>query len=404
MRKKAMKWIVTAALMASIILPSHAAAASPTYSVTPNSKTYKGLMMNFSTYNSYTKHYYLLRSYLEQLEKTGGGTLVLNRGTYTISNTLYVPSNVTLKLKDGVNIVKGTKTGTSVFQSAKSIFQLIRPSKSAKSSIYGEYNGEKNISFIGEGSAVIDMKYTQDGIAIIAGHNMNINVKNITFRNMQSGHFIEMDATSHATIAHNRFLDSKPSPNRNKEAINLDTPDHSTLGWSQKWSTFDRTPNQNVTIEDNEFKNLDRAVGTHKYSGGKYHDQVVIKDNTIEKTRQDAIRVMNWSNAVIEDNTIKNVADGTGSYRGILASGAIHPKFENNVIEDAARPMQFLVWRNTGPGSQYDTIYNDLNEEDINTLKTNKVKTPTEGFIRINKEYNSFTKQNTDLIPVKIMN
>ncbi|MGG1574701.1 right-handed parallel beta-helix repeat-containing protein [Fictibacillus sp. NRS-1165] len=212
-----------------------------------------------------------------------------------------------------------------------------------------------------------------------------------------------MDATSHADIVRNRFLNSKPSPNRNKEAINLDTPDHSTLGWSQKWSKFDRTPNRDITIKDNEFYDLDRPVGTHKYSGGKYHDHVVIRHNAIEKTRQDAIRLMNWSNALIADNTIKNVAEGTGSYRGILASGAIHPTFENNAIEHAARPMQFLVWRNNGPGSQYDMIYNDLNEEDIKALRTNKVKPPTEGFIRINKAYNSFTKENTDLIPVRIM-
>ncbi|MGG1574702.1 hypothetical protein [Fictibacillus sp. NRS-1165] len=88
MRKKAMKLFLSAALAASIILPAQASAAAPTYTVNPSSKTYKGLMMNFSTYNFYTKHYYLIRSYLEQqLEKTGGGTLILKKGTYSISNT-----------------------------------------------------------------------------------------------------------------------------------------------------------------------------------------------------------------------------------------------------------------------------------------------------------------------------
>jgi hypothetical protein len=36
----------------------------------------------------------LLRSYLERLEKNGGGKLILKKGTYKITNTLYIPSNV----------------------------------------------------------------------------------------------------------------------------------------------------------------------------------------------------------------------------------------------------------------------------------------------------------------------
>ncbi|MEK5389649.1 hypothetical protein NSQ59_04585 [Margalitia sp. FSL K6-0131] len=64
--------------------------------------------------------------------------------------------------------MKGTKTGTSKFTPATSMFQLIRPSKGGKKGVYGGYNDEKNISFIGEGTAKVDMKYMKDGIAIIA--------------------------------------------------------------------------------------------------------------------------------------------------------------------------------------------------------------------------------------------
>lgn len=31
-----------------------------------------------------------------------------------------------------------------------------------------------------------------------------------------------------------------------------------------------------------------------------YHDKVIIRNNQIDKTRLDAIRVMNWTNSVIE--------------------------------------------------------------------------------------------------------
>ncbi|MFD0050293.1 right-handed parallel beta-helix repeat-containing protein [Actinomycetes bacterium NPDC127524] len=375
-------------LSASMLAPKASAAAA--YTITPSSKTFSGNMMNFSTYNSNTKHYYLLRSYLEQLEKKGGGTLTLNGGTYTMSNTLYVPSNVTIRLKNGVRLVKGTVSGTKQFAAAKSMFQLIRPSRSGKKGVYGKYNGEKNISFIGEGNAVIDMKYDNESIAIIMGHNKNVKVQNIHFQHMKSGHFIEMDASDHVSVTNNSFIDSKPSPNRNKEAINLDTPDRSTKGWSQEWSTYDKTANRYVTIESNTFRNLDRAIGTHKYSGGSYHDHVTIRKNSITTTRLDAIRVMNWSNALIEKNSFKDVAGGDAKYRGILASGASNPIFQNNTFEHIGRPMQFLAAKNDGPGSQYAITYNTLSQKNMDVLKTNTVKNTSETFIRINHFYNVY--------------
>ena len=392
MRKRISFLWIAAMLLVSVLLPTYSAegASKPTYTISPTSKTYKNNMMNFSTYNSYTKHYYLLRSYLEELEKKGGGTLVLKKGTYTISNTLYVPSNVTIKMKDGVKLVKGKKTGTSQFGAAKSMFQLIRPSKSSKKGVYGKYNGEKNISFIGEGNVTIDLKYVEDSIAIIMGHNKNVKVENIHFKHMFSGHFIEMDASDHVMIRKNTFIDSKVSKNVNKEAINIDTPDKSTLGWSQTWSKYDKTANKHVTIENNTFKNLDRAVGTHKYSGDKYHDKVVIRKNKIEKTRSDAIRVMNWSNAQIINNTIKNVENGEPGTRGILASGAKNPTFKNNTFQKVGRPVQFTTWKNTGPGSQYDITYNVLSKKNKQDLTNNIAINTSENFIRINNKYNEY--------------
>jgi hypothetical protein len=377
-----------------ITIPLKAKATYPVYTVSPNSATYHKLMMNFSTYNKYTKQYYLLRSYLERLEKTGGGTLILSKGTYMITNTLYVPSNVTIKFRDGVVIKKGLVTGTKQFSAAKSIFQLIRPSNSKKKGVYGAYNGEKNISFIGEGKVVIDMVYDKDSIAIIAGHNQNIKVQNIEFKNMYSGHFMEVDATKNINITNNQFIDSKASYGLFKEAINLDTPDRLTHGWSQEWSKFDKTPNQYVYIKYNKFYNLDRAVGTHKYSEGKYHDKIYIQYNQIEKTRKDAIGMMNWSNAVIENNTITNVNGGTGRYRAIAGWGVINPIIQNNTFNKVSRPMQFSPWKNTGDeSSKYAITYNQLSNENKEMFKNNKITNVEEDFIRINNLYNIYDRE-----------
>lgn len=362
------------------------------YRVTPESPTLNKEFLLRASYTPETKQYYALRSYMEQLEKQGGGKIIFSKGLYTISNVLYVPSNVTLEFEDGTEIRKGDETGTTVMNPSSSIFQLIRPSLSKKERVVSGHNGEKNITFIGKGKVVFNLNYKLSSFAIIMGHNKNVHISNIEFRNMNAGHFIEMDASEDVTIENNQFIDSKPSDRNIKEAINIDTPDKTTLGWSSKWSNFDCTANNRVNIINNVFKNLDRSIGTHKYSGGHLHTNVVIRGNTIDTMRNDAIRVMNWKTPTIEKNDIRNVAVGNPKKRGILSSGAINPKIRDNTFTNVGRAIQFIAWKNTGPGEQYDEIKDVLSDEEKDLLKTNQIFNTTESFIRISSVYLEYSK------------
>ena len=116
--------------------------------------------------------------------------------------------------------------------------------------------------------------------------------------------------------------------------------------------------------------------------------------------RSDTIRVMNWSNATIEKNVIKNVDSENPGTRGILASGAINPTFKNNTFENVGRTIQFMPWKNEGPGSQYPITYNQLNETNKQALTTNKAIDTAERIIRINKIYNEYS-QETEKVPLK---
>ncbi|MGP7817794.1 right-handed parallel beta-helix repeat-containing protein [Niallia sp. 01092] len=380
--------------------PLEANAAQETYIITPDTKPLDQRIITSTYYNNDTKDYFVWQSYLQLLEKQKGGTLIIAPGTYTISNALAVPSNVTIIFQDGTNIIKGNTTGVASYRPSASLFQLIRPSLINKKGVVGKHGGEKNIAFIGEGNVTIDMQNTKDGIAIIAGHNKNVEIRNITFQNMNSGHFIEMDATKQAVIAGNRFLESIPSMNFVKEAINLDTPDPTTGGFNSKWSKMDRTANKNIWIENNTFNNLDRAIGTHKFSEGENHTNIVIINNTIENMRNDAIRVMNWKNSLIKDNRINNVAGGADGKRGILVSGSKNMTIEFNTFDNLARPIQFMPWQNSGPGSQYPVIYDKLYKQNIEALKTNQGFNVKEKFTRINREYNNFSSSTTTFVPM----
>ena len=354
---------------------------------TPINTTY----MKYSVYNKYTNQYYMLRSYLEQLEMDGGGTLILTAGTYKICNTLYVPSHVTIYFEDGVIIKKTGTTGTSLLQSSASIFQLVAPSKSRTKSAYGGYNGETDIQLIGKGTAIIDLNFLNDVLGLIIGHNTDVTISGITFKNMQGGHFIELDASQNVTIENNIFIHHKSSASGIKEAINLDTPDKSTGGLHAIWTNYDCTPNKDILIQNNYFDDLERAIGTHKYSGGKYHENVQILNNKVSNTTSDAIRILNWLNPVIKDNEIKMVAESNSNKRAILASGLINPTITNNTFMEAPRPIQIMPWKNTDGGSQYAITYNDISVANMSLMLKNKLVHVGEKFIRVNKRYNIYS-------------
>ena len=358
------------------------------FALSADSQTYNNYFTNFSTYNKTTKQYYVLRSYLEQLERTGGGTLTLTKGTYEITNTLYVPSNVTIILEDGVIIRKTELKGDTELNNSKSIFQLASPTNSKIAGYYGGHNGEKNIHFIGKGNATIDLNFVEDSLGIVMGHNSNVSIKGITFTNMFSGHFLEVDAAKDVLIENNKFLESKPSKGGIKEGINLDTPDDITKGFNVIWTNYDKTPNKNIVIRNNTFNNLERAIGTHKYSEEKYHESIQIINNKISNTSSDAIRILNWSNPTIKDNVIENVR-GTDD-RAILISGVKNPMITNNTFKNSPRPIQIMSWKNTDTGAVYAVTDNTVSSENISLMLKNYLVNVSETFIRINKTYNVF--------------
>lgn len=354
-------------------------ASAKTYTISPSSKPCNGTP---SRYNNHTKDYYLINSYLNKIASEKGGTLILKKGTYNISNTLYVSSNTKIKLNDGVVLKKETTTGVSSMPAASSMFQLINGNKAQKKGAYGKHNGEKNISITSNGKAVIDLDYAKmngkDVIGIIMGHNQNITLKNITFKNMRYGHMIEMDSCKNVTIKNCTFTGFKPSGKSNKEAINLDTPDKKRSGFKSTWSKMDGTPNENIKITDCMFQKLEAGIGTHRYTGNKYHTNVTIKNCKFKKV-QTAIRVLNWKNAVITENNFENCKPNDRYPYSFFIAGAKGIHFSNNNFLNCGDSNKFLLefWCNRGYSAN-QTIYaattSKISQKEAKLFLTNTAK------------------------------
>ena len=354
-----------------------------TYTISPKTKPCDNTV-HAKAYNKKTKNYWTIRSYLRKIERQKGGTLILKKGTYNISNTLYVSSNTHIILKDGAVLKKTKTTGTKKMSAASSMFQFIRDSKSKKKGVYGKYNGEKNISLTGEGTATIDLcglkMGNKDVIGIIMGHNKNVTIENITFKNMRYGHLIELDASNNVIIKNCIFTGHKASGKNNKEAINLDTPDKKRTGFKSAWSKMDGTANNGISITNCTFSNLEVGIGTHRYTGNSYHTNVVISNCNFQKN-QTAIRVLNWKNATITQNTITDIAPNSRYPYAFFMAGVRGINFSYNTFKncgthggsrDSSQLLQF--WCGAGYSANqtiYKPTYSSITKAQADLFKTN---------------------------------
>lgn len=273
--------------------------------------------------NKYTRDWYLFRSHLEKLEKLGGGTLVVKKGTYNITSVLCIPSNVNIIFKKGAKINKTSNTHTSKFKASKTLFELVPVSKYNKKNWAKKYNGVKNVKIIGEGKNEINMNYYHQGVAVTIFHSTNISISGISFKNINEAHSIELDAGKDINISNCKFSGQKGS-NLSREAINLDIPEK----FDKTWSACDKTNNDGIVIKNCKFKNLYVGVGSHYYSYNNsansqiYHNNVTVENCTFNNMKKFGVHALNWANCKVSNCTFDKVSGGKGDVCGIMGRGS----------------------------------------------------------------------------------
>ncbi|MCQ2492001.1 MAG: hypothetical protein MJ087_03055 [Lachnospiraceae bacterium] len=351
-----------------------------TFKISPSSKPYKNKYVKNKYYNSNTKGYFLLESYMEILEKQHGGTLVLKAGTYTISNAVKIPSHVTIILEDGVTLKKATK-GAKGFKPACGMFQIVPPSVANGNKKLSDYNGAHDVSIIGKGDATIDMKAFKGSIGIVMGHAKDIKISGIKFVNMNKvGHFIELNSSKNVKVTDCVFNAGTSSKSGIKECINIDAADKKTHGFDVKWSSHDKTCCDTVLIEDCTFKNSRGGIGTHNYSvkdgKQKYHKDITVRNcdfyNCGTKSTKKfgmAIRMLNWKDADINNNTFDSCKKYT-----VYGAGVIDCKIKKNYFKSAAGTKPIYIAR-SGNSKHYKKTYSSYDKKDITDNKASGTST-----------------------------
>lgn len=327
-------------------------------------------------YNKYTKQYYMLRSYLEKMQKKGG-TLTLKKGTYKLPCTLYVPSNVTIKCKSGVKLVKTGETGTKKLKPGKFMFQMISAKKAKTKRKIAAYKASKNVVLSGSGKVTVDLGNEANAMGIYLGHANNVTVKNIRFKNRNGGNYIWVEGSKKVTISKCKFYKGTAQTELGKQmAVRLETINSVTNGFGGKWSKLDNTVNSQITISGNYFYSPQVGVGSVKHVSpvkkGKathyYQKGIKITKNVFSSPGRYAICATAWKTPEIAGNTMKRqTAEGKIDYY-IIGLGVLNPSISGNTFNRCHYAVVFSTAVNYGKGSNFaklDSVIDDAYGEKL---------------------------------------
>lgn len=348
----------------------------------PETRPYRERYTDEDTYRGNTKGYYQLRSYMEQLEYCGGGTLTLKKGTYYISNAVCIPSNVKIVFEDGVVIKKTKAIYQTELDNHKVIFIFVPPSKEKKKESVSGYGGTHDVTMTGIGNVVIDCNNKLPGRGMDMGHCRNIVIENLTFHNQYGSHYIELNSSQNVIVRNCNFWKFRDyKGDTYKEAINIDGTDYAVNGFNHVWSKHDKTVCQNIEITNCKFTDLGTAIGSHTYVANQgqqcYHTNIRITNNVFFGSTNCAIRALNWKNVLIANNSFRDIGIQNGAKNfSIFMGGVIDATVTRNAFANVYVPVtirqqiQYELERKAGyPISECQIT--DKNWEDL--LRTNVI-------------------------------
>lgn len=348
----------------------------------PETRPYRERYTDEDTYRGNTKGYYQLRSYMEQLEYCGGGTLTLKKGTYYISNAVCIPSNVKIVFEDGVVIKKTKAIYQTELDNHKVIFIFVPPSKEKKKESVSGYGGTHDVTMTGIGNVVIDCNNKLPGRGMDMGHCRNIVIENLTFHNQYGSHYIELNSSQNVIVRNCNFWKFRDyKGDTYKEAINIDGTDYAVNGFNHVWSKHDKTVCQNIEITNCKFTDLGTAIGSHTYVANQgqqcYHTNIRITNNVFFGSTNCAIRALNWKNVLIADNSFRDIGIQNGAKNfSVFMGGVIDATVTRNAFANVYVPVtirqqiQYELERKAGyPISECQIT--DKNWEDL--LRTNVI-------------------------------
>ncbi|QLK86426.1 glycosyl hydrolase family 28-related protein [Staphylococcus sp. 17KM0847] len=244
--------------------------------------------------------------------KRGPVTVYIPAGTYHITKALKIYNETTLILDDEATLLR---TGRDA---------LLKNGSSLKR--YKGYEGNGNIHIQGGTFDMNGNVYPYNNTAMCLGHAREIEVYDVTIKNVIGGHGIDACGVDGLYIHECDFLgfyDIKGDRSFS-EAIQLDL---FVKGAFPKFGRNDGTITKNAVIEHCYFGNShegkmnawNRAIGSHASRVDYYYENVVIQHNVFNGMQDYALTPLKVKNMMIHNNIFLNCRGGIrylGVYQG----------------------------------------------------------------------------------------
>lgn len=237
----------------------------------------------------------------EALKNTPDGKVYIPRGTYVISSTVRIPSNIHIVGDGDASIIlaaPGTSRGTSLLM------------------LYGSNNVElKNICVSGNSAVNYENMDDQGGIHLLDIWNSNdVSVDNCTFRD-NINIAIRDVASNNVTISNCYFKEVDcgfitMGSSDNIHDITIINNRFDGHHKSEPISLYADAPHTNVLIENNIILNK-RYGGGILVAGRKPCSNIMIRNNTLDATGS-GMRIQNSSAVQVLHNSVANTQGGYG--------------------------------------------------------------------------------------------
>lgn len=270
-------------------------------------------------------------------------------GTYYLSKTLSIDSNVYLQCDKNAKFIKKAKKG-------KRVLYMLRSAKHGKKG----FNSVRNITVEGGCWDAKYIKFNKEtgGSLFFFVHGQNLEFLNLTLKNNYGTHLLELGGDKNVIISGCKFTGfRKSNTDADKEAIQIDVCHNYEI--LPDAAPYDDTACENIVIENNEIYNYPRAVGSHTYIKEVYPINITIRNNNIHDISENAIYAYNYRNLTVDSNTFKNVfAAVVFKTRATEAKQTIYSR------KKGVKAMPFA-----------DKIYNlNITNNDINTMNKSTAK------------------------------
>lgn len=403
------QWILlgTLGVLAGLSLNTNTVLAKKrTFTVNPKTIPCSKEYRRKPNYNSKTRQYLMLQSYLDKLGQSGG-TLKLKKGTYKVPATLSVPSNVTIELKSGAILKKTTATGTRMLKAAKLMLQTVSAAKAKQSRQVAKYTASKKVKICGQENSVIDLGKVKGATAFYIGHASGIKVTGLRFRNKKGGSYIWVEGSNNVTINHNVFEKGiDQSGYKNRMAIRLETINETVSDFPGKWGKLDNTKNKKIKIKNNEFITPDIGVGTtkavvikEKTKTSKYEQSgISIEKNTFSDTKKCAVYAVLWRKPVFKENVVRRVSGKKKTGSVVYGYGVTDPSITANTVEYSHYMASFGVAQNSGKGKKMPSVPTAIGTAAANRLAANDATHLSHYYVLNKNKRIVYVKNKTDRV------